>query len=204
MMAGTMEGSTSSAPPALAAAEAPAPEPVPVGTPCSACERPLADQFFVRNGDVICAACLDSEAGSFREALALGLGAAVLDIALYYAIVFLFHWRFLFIAVIAGVLIGTAVRRGARASTLLRYRWLAVVLTYVTVAATYAHALAEMSEVSGPVDAVLRSLYLPLVMLVWRKNLVTLILLGFGVHEAWKFSAPPYVLVEGPFPTTPA
>ncbi len=161
------------------------------------------DQFFVRNGEAICPSCLTAQEGSFREALAYGLGAALLSIALYYGIFFAWHIKFVFVAVIAGVLIGGAVRRGARVSNRLGYRWLAVVLTYVAVAATYAHALAELSEVTGAFDAALRSLYLPLVMLWWRKNLVTLILLGFGVHEAWKFSAPPYVHVEGPFLVTP-
>ena len=202
-MVGAMEGSTSSVPP-IAEASAPVVlAPVAVGAPCTSCATAITDRFFVRNGEVICPSCLGSLDGSFRDALALGLGAALLSIGLYYAIFFVAHARFVFIAVIAGVLIGGGVRRGARATPLLRYRWLAVVLTYVAVAATYAHALVEMSVVTDVVDAALRSLYLPLAMLVSHKNLVTLILLGFGLHEAWKFSAPPYVHVDGPFSATP-
>jgi hypothetical protein len=204
MMAGTLQAPASSRD-SVDAALPLSHESVPAGTPCADCAQPITSQFLVRNGDTICLPCRERMNGSFREALALGLAASVASIGLYYLIyavtgmLMAKPYRFVFIAVIAGVLVGSGVRRGARASSLLRYRWLSVVLTYVAIVATYAQALAEMPGVTSVFDAALRALYLPLVMIVGQKNLVTLVLLGFGLHEAWKFSAPPYVHVEGPF-----
>ncbi len=134
-----------------------------------------------------------------RNAVAFGLAAALLNIAVYHAIYWIMHWRFALITVIAGVLIGEAVRHGAQASKSLAYRWLSVGLTYLTAVATYSLALMEPAGTSRPVATALHSLVLPLVMLAARENVVTLILLGFGLHEAWKFSAPPYASIEGPF-----
>jgi hypothetical protein len=200
MMAGTIGATAGRAPATKASASVPPPVVVRAGDPCEDCNAPITDTFYIRNGDAICVPCHGKLEGSFGNALGLGLGASVLSIAIFYAIYALAnHLRFVFIAVIAGVMIGSAVRRGARASNQVRYRWLAVVLTYVTVVATYAQALSEMPGVTNTMEAVLRSFYLPFLMLIGHKNLVTLILLGFGLHEAWKFSAPPYLHVEGPF-----
>ena len=119
--------------------------------------------------------------------------------ALYHAIYYLFDFRFVLVAVLAGVLIGSGVRKGARAGRLLRYRWLAMVLTYVGTVATYAHAIVEMPGSLSPLSVVGGAFYLPVRMLFEGKNLVTLVMLGFGLHEAWKFSAPPPLNQEGPF-----
>lgn len=178
--------------------------PVAFGSPCADCAQPLAEQFFLLNGAPICPRCSGRLEGSPRHAVLFGLSATLASIAAYYAIFLLTGFRFVFIAVLAGVFIGAAVRKGAHASKRLRYRWFSVVLTYLAVVATYAHTVAEMPFVTSGADAILRSLYLPLLMIAGQKNVVTLILLGFGLHEAWKFSGPPYAHIEGPLPTTAA
>lgn len=174
---------------------------VAAGSPCEECRAPIGERYYLVNGHGVCAACEQRLQGSFRNALALGLLAAIGCIALYYAVFALLQMRFVFVAVVAGVAIGAAVRKAAHAGTLLRYRWLAVVLTYLATAATYAHSVLEMPDVGDPVQAFLRALYLPVLMVMHQKNLVTLVLLGFGLHEAWKFSAPPRARIEGPFST---
>lgn len=201
MIAGTMEPERTGE---LAEDSVPAEvhAPVPSGAPCASCTQPLTKQFFVQNGAPVCPGCRAALEGSFCGALLLGLAATLASVGLYYVVFVLSGWRFVFVAVLAGVFIGGAVRKGAHASKLVRHRWLAVLLTYLAVVATYAHTLAEMPGIVNPFDAALRALYLPLLMILGQKNVVTLILLGFGLHEAWKFSAPPYVHVEGPYRTT--
>lgn len=178
-------------PPALAA--------IAAGTPCGRCGIELQSHYYVANGHVVCDPCRERLRGSGSAALGYGVTAAVLSAALYYLVYLIWHSNFVLVAVLAGVCIGLAVRRGAKGSRLQRFRFLALGLTYLCVVSTYAPALMEMPGVDGPLQAAGRSLYLPFLMLISMKNPVTLILLGFGLHEAWKLSAPHVVNVDGPF-----
>jgi hypothetical protein len=172
---------------------------VAAGTPCGRCAASIRGQYFVANGHAVCANCRAILDGSGARAVRLGVGAAVLTAAAYYAVYALWHMNFVLIAVIAGVLIGLAVRRGAQGNRAQRFRFIALGLTYLCVVSTYLPALLEMPGVRNAGVAMVRALYLPLLMLISMKNPVTLILLGFGLHEAWKLSAPPVVNVDGPF-----
>lgn len=172
---------------------------IAAGTPCVRCGTELQSHYFVANGHVVCESCRMRLHGSGTTALALGLGAALASAALYYVVYLIWHSNFVLVAVLAGVLVGLAVRRGAQGSRLPRFRMMALGLTYLCVVSTYAPALMQMPGVDSPLQAALRSLYLPFLMLISMKNPVTLILLGFGLHEAWKLSAPHVVNVDGPF-----
>jgi hypothetical protein len=167
--------------------------------PCEECRGALGATYYLANGHGLCVACEARLQGSYARAVTLGLLAAIGCVALYYAVYAAIGMRFVFITVLAGVAVGAAVRKGAHASQLLRHRWAAVVLTYLAAAATYAHSLLDLPEVHGHGDAIVRSLYLPVLMVIQQKNIVTLILLAFGLHEAWKFSGPPRVRIEGPY-----
>ena len=171
------------------------------GSPCEECGAGLGDSYFLVNGHGVCAACEERLQGSFARALLLGVPAAGASVAVYYAVLVALDMRFVFAAVLAGVAVGSAVRKGAEAGRHVGYRWLAVALTYLAATAMYAHSILELPSAPTGVNLVVHALYLPLLMLLQQKNIVTLILLGFGLHEAWKFSAPPRVRVEGPFPT---
>ena len=170
-------------------------------TPCARCNTPLKDSYFEVNGHGVCPACRQGLAGSTSLAIVSGLAAAAASVGAYYGIWWLMQFRFSLVAVIAGVAIGWAVRRGASASQSVGYRWLALGLTYLAVVFTYAHSVLEL-DTSLTLPEVLRiSFTLPLSMLVEAKNLVTLILLAFGLHEAWQFAGPPVANIEGPLRT---
>jgi len=182
------------------------PSPVPpqlteiaAGTPCGRCGTSIQGQYFVANGHVVCERCRTTLEGSTAAAIRLGVAAAVLSAGAYYFVYAVWHLNFVLIAVIAGVLIGLAVRRGAQGNRAQRYRFIALGLTYVCVVSTYVPALLEMSDVETTWMAALRSLYLPFLMLISMRNPVTLILLVFGLHESWKLSAPHVLNVDGPF-----
>lgn len=183
----------SSLPPALAAAV------IPVGTPCERCGAAIPESYFVANGHVICPACRKRLQGSMPLALGYGLIAAIGCSGSYYLVRAIWGSNFVLVAVLAGVAIGLGVRRGAQSSRATRYRVLSLGLTYACIVSTYAAALLEMPGVDDAFSAGVRALYLPVLMLIGMKNPVTLILLGFGLHEAWKLSAPALVNVDGPF-----
>lgn len=182
------------------------PSPVPpalaeiaAGTPCGRCGCRIQNQYFVANGHVVCTECRESLEGSTWRAVGLGLGAGALTVGVYYAVYFLWQMNFVLIAVLAGVAIGLAVRRGAQGNRAQRFRFIALGLTYLCVVSTYVPALLAMPGVDNVAQAAWRTLYLPVLMLISMKNPVTLILLAFGMHEAWKLSAPHVIAVDGPF-----
>jgi uncharacterized membrane protein len=187
----TGRGDAISVPPALTR--------IAAGTPCGRCRTQMQGQYFVANGVVVCEACRESLHGSTGRAIGLGVVAAIITAAVYYAVFYFWNMNFVLIAVLAGVLIGLSVRRGAQSSRLPRYRWIAVGLTYVCIVSTYYPALLALPGIDSAGHAALRAVYLPVLMLIGLKNPVTLILLGFGLHEAWKLSAPHVVNVDGPF-----
>jgi hypothetical protein len=186
-------GLRSSLPPALAAAV------IPFGAPCERCRAAIPESYFVANGHVICPDCRRRLQGSMALALGFGLLAAIACSGLYYVVRAIWDSNFVLVAVLAGVCIGLSVRQGAQSSRATRYRVLSLMLTYACVASTYAAALIEMPGVDDALTAGVRALYLPALMLIGMKNPVTLLLLGFGLHEAWKLSAPALVNVDGPF-----
>lgn len=169
---------------------------------CHACDGDLVSAYFRVNGHAVCRRCERRMAGSGVHAVLGGLLAAGLSGGIYYAILSLFEIRFTLVAVLAGVMVGTGVRRGRGYRVPVPYRLLALALTYLAVVSTYAHSVLDLPEVSSPWAAWIGSLVLPLRMAIEGKNIVSLILLIFGLHEAWQFSAPPVANVEGPFETS--
>jgi hypothetical protein len=169
------------------------------GTPCARCAAPLEDQYYELNGRATCPSCRRALDGNL---LVAGLVASLAGAActlLYYAIWQVWDLRFSLIAVIAGVVVGNVVRRFAGMGSRTLARWVAVGITYLSVAATYVHSVMDQFY-AAPVWTVLRSsLLLPFGMIYEGSNVVTLVLLGFGLHEAWQFSKAPVVHEAGPF-----
>ena len=118
----------------------------PVGTaPCAECRAAIVDTYFEWDGRVICAACQPRVAqslasprhGSMARALGLGLLAAVVAAAMYYAASALVGREIVVALLLVGFVIGKAVRVGSGGRGGKRYQWLAAGLTYATIASTY-------------------------------------------------------------------
>ena len=81
------------------------------------------------------------------------------------------------------------------------YQVLAVILTYAAIAFSWVPFLAEHE--SGPVgvlDVVLRTPFiLTLPVVIGLERPFTLVILGIGLWEAWKFTAPVTLAISGPF-----
>lgn len=114
---------------------------------CVLCKKPLTTTYFDVNGKMICPDCRTSldarlnagtSAGRFVKALALGAGAAVVGAGIYYAIAALTGYELGIVAIVVGLLVGKAVRKGSNGRGGWRYQALAMVLTYCAIVATYA------------------------------------------------------------------
>ncbi|MDD9943624.1 MAG: hypothetical protein OXU20_21460 [Myxococcales bacterium] len=174
---------------------------------CARCDVRLRASFYRINGRRVCVPCQRRLRGSPLLGVAYGLLAAGVCVAVYYGVLRLFDIRFLLIAIVAGVAIGSAARRGMGYRTRFLNRPLSLLLTYAAVATTYLHSVLELQAgrpVESPMEqpilaAWMDSLTLPFRMAMEGKNLVALTLLVLGLHESWMFSKPPKVHQEGPF-----
>jgi hypothetical protein len=109
---------------------------------CAACKRPIGDTYFEVNHAVVCWPCRDrivsarehgSAPGRLVAAALLGVAAAALGAVVWYAVREITNLEIGLIAIAVGLLVGMAVRRGARGRGGVGYQVLAVVLTYLAI-----------------------------------------------------------------------
>jgi hypothetical protein len=126
-----------------------------VPTSCTVCKQPLRNAYYAINGRAVCASCRETVArhaagGSFVTALLLGFGAAALGAGIYFGIEALTGYEFGLVAVVVGLLVGSAVRKGSRGAGGWRYQALAIGLTYLAVVVTDASlAIRELVQQRG-------------------------------------------------------
>lgn len=115
-------------------------------TACAECNAPLAGFYYDVNGQTVCERCRyaiesrfnsGSGAGRFARAVGLGLLAAAIGSALYYGIGALTGYEFGLIAIVVGLMVGAAVRRGSNGRGGWAYQTLAMALTYLAIVSTY-------------------------------------------------------------------
>ncbi len=137
----------------------------PAGLTCAVCKQPVKTTYFEINGHVTCQRCRGtvmaawnrgSPGARFAKALAFGAGAAALGAALYFGIEALTGYEFGLVAIVVGLMVGGAVRKGSNRRGGWRYQALAMFLTYSAVAATDSSMIArELStEARASADSV--------------------------------------------------
>ncbi len=122
----------------------------PSGVTCVGCKTEITSYYEV-NGSPVCERCRSAvlaarrapHAGPMLRATGLGLVAAVAGSLIYYAIAELTGYEFGLISIVVGLMVGFAVRKGARARGGWRYQALAMFLTYAAIASTYVPRVLE-------------------------------------------------------------
>ena len=119
---------------------------------CAVCSQPLAGAYYEVNGNVTCQRCRNQVLAAwnrgpsgrrFVKALGLGFAAAALGAAIYFGIAALTGYEFGLVAVVVGVLVGGAVRKGSNGRGGWRYQLLAMFLTYSAVVVTDSSLIAR-------------------------------------------------------------
>lgn len=112
------------------------------GLLCAACQRPLTDTYFEANGQVVCPSCRNAiaaewnrggAAGRFAKALGLGVAAMIVCSILWYAVLKLTDSQWGILAIVVGLVVGGAVRKGSNGRGGWRYQALAIFLTYTAI-----------------------------------------------------------------------
>ena len=130
---------------------------------CKVCGSLLPDQYYVVNGSIVCDKCRRSveeewnrggAAGRFGKALGLGLLATIACSVVWYAVLKATDSQFGILAIVVGLVIGGAVRKGSNGRGGWRYQALAIVLTYTAIVSSYVPFIIEgMRERSAEVTA---------------------------------------------------
>lgn len=113
---------------------------------CAACKRPIASTYYAVGANVICADCAaqvnarPTGARSKRLGLATlyGIGAAIAGGIIWFAIRRITHLEIGYVAILVGVMVGGAVRKGSGNRGGRAYQFLAIALTYCSIAGNYA------------------------------------------------------------------
>jgi hypothetical protein len=112
---------------------------------CRICKRAIdsGGEYFEIAGSIVCQSCATSLSGSkqgrgslLRAAL-YGAGAALLGTIGWYAITKISGYQLRLVAIVVGLFVGKAVRKGGGGLGGWRYQALAMVLTYVSITASY-------------------------------------------------------------------
>jgi hypothetical protein len=134
------------------------------GATCKICSTLIASSYYVIGGEITCQRCRSqlaaqwnrsSPGARFAKALGFGLAAAVIGAGLHFGIAALTGYEFGLIAVVVGLLVGTAVRKGSDGRGGRRYQLLAVFLTYTAVVVTDSSMIArELIKERAQADSV--------------------------------------------------
>jgi hypothetical protein len=121
-------------------------EPVTEEPSCDACHTAIAGEYYEVNGKAICATCRQgitaAMTGGSRlkrmfKATALGVLAGAVGAGIYFAVLKLTGYEVGLIAIVVGVLVGTAVRSGSDGRGGWFYQLLAIGITYCAIVFTY-------------------------------------------------------------------
>ncbi|MEO5821951.1 MAG: hypothetical protein ABIT71_15725 [Vicinamibacteraceae bacterium] len=177
---------------------------------CTGCHQPLVASSFDVNGQPFCEACTASirqahggrpGGAAFARALGAGLGAGAVGSTLYYLVAKISGYQLSIIAIAVGFLVGRAVRWATGGRGGVTYQVLAVVVTYIAIAFSWLPFLAENEPGAlGITDVVLQTPFiLSLPVMIGLERPFSLVIVGIGLWEAWKFTAPVPLAISGPF-----
>ena len=122
------------------------------GLTCAVCRQPIASSYYEVNGNVTCQRCRNqvmagwnrgSSGRRFVKALGLGFVAAALGAGIYFGVAALTGYEFGLVAIVVGVLVGGAVRKGSNGRGGWRYQLIAMFLTYTAVVVTDSSLIAR-------------------------------------------------------------
>lgn len=179
------------------------------GIRCSACGSMMRDEYYSIGGKSICAACRASvetaratsrTPKAFAKAFGFGLGAALAGAAVYYAVIALLDLEIGIVAILIGWMVGRAIQKALPGGGLRRYQVLAAVLTYFAVGAAYLPLVMGDMRTSGIGALIFLAFSLP-VMAIFSggSGIISALIIGIGIRQAWRMSGAPALAVTGPF-----
>jgi len=192
-------------------------EGAPQATACGTCHKPLVDAYYEVGGVVTCDACrrrveLQWNDGSgivrFIRAAVLGTLAALAGSALYFAVLAITGYEVGYISILVGFMVGAAVKTGCRGRGGWLYQGLAMFLTYSSIVLSYVPIILKEGLKAQESHGVLMTAVMIVIMipiayaapfLAGLQNVLGILIIGFGVYQAWKLNKKADLKVSGPY-----
>lgn len=167
---------------------------------CAVCKTPITGEFYQANGQPICPACEKGVKASLQLprgiAAARSVGAAlVAGVAGYFLFIFVSMvigglWGITAIAV--GWMVGYAVRWGSGGIGGPLFQGIAMAVAYLSIASSHLPWLLRSNDV---LPALQKAIVAP-----WeRGGILTLVMLGFALYEAWSMNRAAPLQISGPY-----
>ncbi len=176
---------------------------------CSVCHRFITESYHTVNGVPACASCrgiLAAVSAPVRElmpivkALLLGFGAALVGAVIYWAVIRFFSLEIGIVAVLNGWMVGKAMRWGTDGQGGRLLQVAAALLTYLSVGMAYVPLVLPPGASIGLVS-LLDAARLPVSMILRSMpgGIISALIIGFGMMQAWQLTDTPALDLEGPF-----
>lgn len=116
------------------------------GASCAVCKCDIPDSYYEVNGQIACATCRErlekvyhggSGTKRFLRALIYGIAAGMVGFALWFAVAHFLNLESGLVAIVVGLLVGAAVKKGSEGRGGWRYQALAMFITYSSIVSTY-------------------------------------------------------------------
>ena len=185
---------------------------------CAVCNQDVIQSYYEVGGRIICSGCCEElerghagfGSGRFFRAFFAGLGVAAAGSVVWYAIRALTGYEFGLISIFVGIGVGKAVMWGSRGKGGWLYQLMAVALTYTSAVTNYTPDLVADLAQRHPelplgvvrVTAFIMSFALPF--FLGFENIIGILIIAFGLYEAWKFTRRVDAVVTGPYSVAPA
>lgn len=173
---------------------------------CTVCETPVTGEYYQANGQIVCPACRDrleaemEQPGNVPKAILLGAGGGAVGAAIWYAVVAITDYQIGLIAVLVGWLVGRGVHKGSNERGGPGYQALAVVLTYLAIAAAYAPFVVQSIPAGEGMDPVVLTVALLMTpVMVSVNSPISALIAGFGLYQAWKMNKRTRITLSGPY-----
>ncbi len=183
---------------------------------CLQCQQPVGEAYYEAAGKTVCERCkrqiewhLAEGAGfaGFLKALAFGVVGGALGATLWYVVRAFSGYEVGLIAILVGWLVGRGVHLGTGGRGGLGFQVLAVLVTYASIALQYVpdvwSAINQSEKLEGGARVVAFVIAVPVAFaapfLMGFQNIIGLLIIGFGLWQAWKMNARPQVAFSGPY-----
>jgi hypothetical protein len=197
---------------APASAPVTAAAPVSTALTCAGCGQPIEDAYFEIQGHVVCGRCRDNviarftggpEGARFARAALYGIGAAVAGAALCLLVRVVMGTLIWLVYIVAGYMVGAAVRKGSGARGGWRYQVLAAFLTYSAIVLwtvpLFIGQLIKQGVNVWPYLATVVATAFGLPVLAARQNVIGVVIVGVALWQAWRMNRKLALPIRGPF-----
>ncbi len=179
---------------------------------CVMCKQEIGGDFYQANGNTLCATCapvLQSRhqappVSSILPAVLYG-GAAAIGGAIIYSVVLSKGVELALLAILVAYMVGKAIRYASHGLGGRPQQILAVALTYFAITVSYLavnlyHAQGALPPISFMLEVVVGA---PVLLLIYGSSkgsaLLSVIIIGIGLRQAWMLTKRPEIIITGPF-----